>query len=1214
MSKSAPKLGNRSFRIPAGPPPKARKGLQPLDHPSSPAANAQTSNFRAPVAIRTSRRKDDAASSSVQLMDMDNTLFNAVDLDSIEQQIKPPTPSSAAPGSPSILSSRAALSQMKKAKDNGKRSHSFGAIEVKLAASTPKRRKSTAAGRPIFVLQMSMDGPELEEGEREEIGSAASRSSTKDSGCSERRTNTGFEDEDDEDYLLNVMIPCGQQETNTDHFIRDKMRRLSNVRTASQIAIGQMLEDDAFEVFTNRAICSQYMRLDQSVVDEGSEKIDPIFGSQLERDVARCSSPSNSPSRVGQASSQQHRLQVSEVQRIFENCERTLLDLTNIAPDRGGSQTRISSSLAAINWDEEIHQQSVLPSAGEGTMATTGRNGAPRVSSLFLEKGPFFGLPNTVRRILRDFRGIEDLYDWQRECLALPAIQERRNLIYALPTSGGKTLVAEILMLREVICRLRNVIFIVPYVSLAQEKMIALSPFALELQFLLEEYSGGKGQCPPRKRRKKNTIFVCTIEKALLLQDSLVEAGRANEIGLIVIDELHMIGEQRRGACLEMMISKVQVLRAGIQIVGMSATIGNLTEVARFMLADVYTRDFRPVELKEYVKCGEDLYEVRSKGQIDSTENVFGEKRALEFAECSEELRRLDADHVVRLILEVIPESSCLVFCPTKIKCESLCAMLANHLPSRLAEHRAEEKEQIIRALKEDGSIAPVLPQAFRVGVAYHHAGLTQDERRTIEDAYRAGILSLIVCTSTLAAGVNLPAKRVIIRSPYIGNSFLTLSRYKQMVGRAGRAGFGETGDSILVCSQRDIPQVCEMLCAPMDIAESSLIADDRAYFKSLILSAIGLDLCESRDALQALVRCTLLAQQATRRSIDLEAVTDETIVQLYQSNAIKARHDSCLRNPPNMLVEIGNGVEEDRSPTKIGSCAQYDSSSGPTFVRVHKAAAHPGKVIKTIQRTSPLEVNRLGKAAIKAGFNMEKAVRFYDEMKVLGEKLCVLDEYDLLHLILLEDGREVQLKPDDFIVLVNQLTNEQLTIAERYGINNGLIAKILTRRVASGDTVLKMMRFIRVLIVHELWKQTPLSEVAHRYHVNAGSLQTLMTSTAGTAFSLLRMCEEIPELWAFKHLLTGMTERLTHYCKLELLPLLTLPSVKMGRARQLFRAGYTTLASIARAKSRELVETIEHLNYRAANQLILSAKAKLMEEVDALREQAEEYLSQLNR
>uniref|UniRef100_A0A182Q219 Helicase POLQ-like n=1 Tax=Anopheles farauti TaxID=69004 RepID=A0A182Q219_9DIPT len=1200
MSKSAPKLSNRNFRVPVNlPPPKARKGLLPLNQPAPTTMTnlAQQSNGRAPVAIRTTNRKTETTESA-QLMDMDNTLLNAVDLDSIEQQVKPVSPVVTALESPSILSPANILKP-----NNLKRSHSLGTINGKPMSSTPKRLKSTPRGRKMLVLKMSMDGIDPDESVDREKKASGNRSTSKpttnDGGCSERKPIGGFEDEEDEEFLMNAMIPCGQQQQpSTDDFIRDKLRRISSSGGATA------RDDEGFELYTNRAICSQYMRLDQSVFEEEVGKIDPaLLNTQRFTDDFH----------TQLQSSEQHRQEVNEVQRIFADCERTLLDLTNVGQGQsvapGSPALAHSSGLTAINWDEEIHPIPARPSVEVAAQP-------PRISSLFLEKGPFFGLPNSVRRILREYRGIEELYDWQRECLALPAIQERRNLIYALPTSGGKTLVAEILMLREVICRLRNVIFIVPYVSLAQEKMIALSPFALELHFLLEEYSGGKGQCPPRKRRKKNSVFVCTIEKALLLFDSLVETGRANEIGLVVIDELHMIGEQRRGACLEMLITKIQVLRAGIQIVGMSATIGNLKEVARFMLADVYTRDFRPVELKEYVKCGDDLYELRNRDQVKSTDELFGEKRTVEFTDdCSEELRRIDTDHVVRLILEVIPTSSCLVFCPTKSKCESLCALLANHLPTRLAEHRAEEKTRLIRTLQEDGSIASILQQSFRVGVAYHHAGLTQDERRTIEDAYRSGVLSLIVCTSTLAAGVNLPAQRVIIRSPYIGNSFLSLSRYKQMVGRAGRAGFGETGDAILVCAQRDIPQVCEMLCAPMDVAESSLIADDRAYFKSLILSAIGLDLCETRDALQALVRCTLLAQQAARRAIDLESVTDETIVQLYQGNAIKARNDSCLRNPPNMLVEIGGPCKSPvgKSPFKPSNSGHCDGggSTEPTFLRVYKTAAHPGKVIKTIERTSPLEVNRLGKAAIRAGFDMERAVRFYDEMKTLGGRLCVLDEYDLLHLILLEDGREVQLKPDDLIVVVNQLSNEELRVAERYGINNGLIAKILTRR--SNDTS-KILRFIRVLIVYDLWKRTPLPEVSQRFHVNAGSLQTLMTSTAGTAYSLLRMCEEIPDLWAFKHLLTGMTERLTHYCTLELLPLLQLPSVKLGRARQLFRAGYTTLASIARATSKELVETIEHLNYRAANQLILSAKAKLLEEVDALREQAEEYLSQLNR
>ena len=90
--------------------------------------------------------------------------------------------------------------------------------------------------------------------------------------------------------------------------------------------------------------------------------------------------------------------------------------------------------------------------------------------------------------------------------------------------------------------------------------------------------------------------------------------------------------------------------------------------------------------------------------------------------------------------------------------------------------------------------------------MAYHHAGLTVEERGTVEEAFRNGAIGCLCATSTLAAGVNLPARRVIIRSMQVGNAALDPTRFKQMAGRAGRSGFDTKGECVVMAkSARDI-------------------------------------------------------------------------------------------------------------------------------------------------------------------------------------------------------------------------------------------------------------------------------------------------------------------------------------------------------------------------------------------------------------------------
>uniref|UniRef100_A0A4W6DCC1 Helicase POLQ-like n=1 Tax=Lates calcarifer TaxID=8187 RepID=A0A4W6DCC1_LATCA len=461
------------------------------------------------------------------------------------------------------------------------------------------------------------------------------------------------------------------------------------------------------------------------------------------------------------------------------------------------------------------------------------------VSAETTDLGPFFGLPTKVKDLMHKLRGIKNLYDWQETCLNLDCVQQRKNLIYSLPTSGGKTLVAEILVLRELLCRKKDCLFILPYISLVQEKVRGLASFGLELDFMVEEYAGSKGKFPPVKRREKRSLYVATIEKAHSLVNSLIETNRLDNLGLVVVDELHMLGDGSRGAIIEMTLAKVLYMSKKTQIIGMSATLGNIRDLQTFLKAENYTNDFRPVQLKEYVKLNDTIYEVDPK-----EEDCFRFSRLLNF-KYSSAMQKIDPDHIIALVTEVIPTHSCLVFCPTKKNCENVAGMICKYLKEEFLQHRQAEKAVLLRELRDsgNGSVCPVLRRTVPYGLAYHHSGLTSEERKLVEEAYSSGVLCLLTCTSTLAAGINLPARRVILRSPYVATDFLKRSQYKQMVGRAGRAGIDTVGESILILQSKDRNMAQTLVCSPMENCYSNLMHDDGKGITSLILSLIGLNL-----------------------------------------------------------------------------------------------------------------------------------------------------------------------------------------------------------------------------------------------------------------------------------------------------------------------------------------------------------------------------------
>uniref|UniRef100_A0A8D3DZY8 Helicase POLQ-like n=1 Tax=Scophthalmus maximus TaxID=52904 RepID=A0A8D3DZY8_SCOMX len=775
------------------------------------------------------------------------------------------------------------------------------------------------------------------------------------------------------------------------------------------------------------------------------------------------------------------------------------------------------------------------------------------VSAETTDLGPFFGLPTRVKDLMLKLRGIKTLYDWQETCLNLDCVRQRKNLIYSLPTSGGKTLVAEILVLRELLCRKKDCLFIVPYISLVQEKVRGLASFGLELDFVVEEYAGSKGRFPPVKRRKQSSLYIATIEKGHSLVNSLIEAGRLENLGLLVVDELHMLGDGSRGAVIEMTLAKVLHMSSQTQIIGMSATLGNIGDLQTFLKAENYTNDFRPVQLKEYVKLNDTIYEVDPK-----EDDCFRFSRLLNF-KYSSSMKKIDPDHIIALVTEVIPSHSCLVFCPTKKNCENVAAMVCKYLKQEFLRHREAEKVVLLRELKDsgDGSLCPVLRRTVPFGVAYHHSGLTSEERKLVEEAYTTGVLCLLTCTSTLAAGVNLPARRVILRSPYVASDFLKRSQYKQMVGRAGRAGIDSVGESVLVLQDKD--RTTTLVCSPMEKCFSNLLQQDSRGLLSLVLSLVGLSITTSMEQLRTFLQGTLLFVQQEALCVD-RSLWDEVqqCVEVLQEKDLIA----VTSQPQGTKLQV----------TKLGQ-ATYKGK----HVQVHKT------------------INGLGPTCF--------GLLFQDLSR--GLEGLLLNSY--LHLVYLVTPYDLttQCKPD-WMIFFRQFT--LLSAAEQkmsaaVGVPEGFVA-----RKAAGQTVKNRMYL--ALVLFSLLRETNLWTVADRFQLSRGFVQTLLSSASAFCCCVLHFTEELEEFWPFRALLTELTRRLSYCVKAELIPLMEVAGVMESRAKQLFNAGYKTLTHLANADPAVLSKTVENLYKKQANQIVASAKMLLNEKAAALQEEVDELLT----
>lgn len=377
--------------------------------------------------------------------------------------------------------------------------------------------------------------------------------------------------------------------------------------------------------------------------------------------------------------------------------------------------------------------------------------------------------------------GITELYPPQAECIS-KGLLDGKNMVVAIPTASGKTLIA----LLAILSRLHKgskAIYLAPLRALAAEKYREFQAFAQPLGLSVALATGEFDS--KQSWLKSRDIIIATNEKF----DSVIrhQVEWLNDIEVIVSDEVHLINDISRGPVLEVVLSQIAYKLPECQIIALSATINNADEIAEWLNAVLIKSDWRPVNLKEGVWA----------------------KNVVYYADGSRQPTNVTVkDSFVDLAIDSLSSGGqSLVFCNTRKSVVTSARKIASKYSSLITPQQQQTLKALVKQILQTGeqtTLSRDLAAIIANGVGFHHAGLHYLHRKIVEDAYRARQIKILTASPTLAAGINLPARRVIIRSlqRYYagrGSDYIPILEYKQMAGRAGRPRYDEYGESIVI-------------------------------------------------------------------------------------------------------------------------------------------------------------------------------------------------------------------------------------------------------------------------------------------------------------------------------------------------------------------------------------------------------------------------------
>lgn len=436
---------------------------------------------------------------------------------------------------------------------------------------------------------------------------------------------------------------------------------------------------------------------------------------------------------------------------------------------------------------------------------------------------PTSELPDWARQ---GFGTSKELNRIQTECFPT-AFNDDGNMLICAPTGSGKTNVAMLAMLRE-IGKNRNsetgeimlddfkIVYIAPLKALVQEQVgnfgKRLEPYGIKVSELTGDRQLTKQQIADTQ------IIVTTPEKWDVITRKATDLSYTNLVRLIVIDEIHLLHDDR-GPVLESIVSrtirKIEQTGDAVRIIGLSATLPNYRDVANFLHVDPITGlfhfdgSYRPCPLRqEFIG----IDEKKAIKQLKTMNDVC-------YAKVMEQVGTNKQQMLIFVHSRKETAKTAKYVRDKALELETIGSILRSDAASR--EVLQTESEAVT-----DRDLRDIMPYGFGI----HHAGMSRSDRTSVEDLFAEGYLQVLVCTATLAWGVNLPAHTVVIKGTQIYSpekgSWVELSPQDvlQMLGRAGRPQYDTFGEGIIITTASELQYYLSLLNQQLPI-ESQLIS-----------------------------------------------------------------------------------------------------------------------------------------------------------------------------------------------------------------------------------------------------------------------------------------------------------------------------------------------------------------------------------------------------